>query len=213
MKKKIFNTGVLGLTMIVLLLSVSACKSKQKVAQEEAAAAYVLKIEQAKQDLVTLLNDQGSMSLEEKENRLKVIKSQNFQDAEVIILSKRAEDLLANLRQEIRDEKKREEEFSKQQEQNKFGDAVKRHFRSIAEAATFAEANKLIATALRLFASEDIPLLIIISQENGVKDYDRPTTIRKYLEYLKDQGRFDKDIENLVVDKNGKITEIELIKK
>lgn len=213
MKKKIFNTGVLGLTMIVLLLSVSACKSKQKVAQEEAAAAYVLKIEQAKQDLVVLLNDQGSMSLEEKENRLKVIKSQKFQDAEVIILIKRAEDLLANLRQEIRDEKKREEEFSKQQEQNKFGDAVKRHFRSIAEAATFAEANKLIATALRLFASEDIPLLIIISQENGVKDYDRPTTIRKYLEYLKDQGRFDKDIENLVVDKNGKITEIELIKK
>lgn len=213
MKKKIFNTGVLGLTMIVLLLSVSACKSKQKVAQEETAAAYVLKIEQAKQDLVVLLNDQGSMSLEEKENRLKVIKSQKFQDAEVIILIKRAEDLLANLRQEIRDEKKREEEFSKQQEQNKFGDAVKRHFRSIAEAATFAEANKLIATALRLFASEDIPLLIIISQENGVKDYDRPTTIRKYLEYLKDQGRFDKDIENLVVDKNGKITEIELIKK
>lgn len=213
MKKKIFNTGVLGLTMIVLLLSVSACKSKQKIAQEEAAAAYVLKIEQAKQDLVALLNDQGSMSLEEKENRLKVIKSQNFQDAEVIILIKRAEDLLANLRQEIRDEKKREEEFSKQQEQNKFGDAVKRHFKSIAEAATFAEANKLIATALRLFASEDIPLLIIISQENGVKDYDRPTTIRKYLEYLKDQGRFDKDIENLVVDKNGKITEIELIKK
>lgn len=43
MKKKIFNTGVLGLTMIVLLLSVSACKSKQKVAQEEAAAAYNLK--------------------------------------------------------------------------------------------------------------------------------------------------------------------------
>jgi len=46
-----------------------------------------------------------------------------------------------------------------------------------------------------------------------MKDYDRPTTIRKYLEYLKDQGRFDKDIENLVVDKNGKITEVELIKK
>ena len=213
MKKKLFNTGVLGLTMIVLLLSVSACKSKQKVAQEEAAAAYALKIEQAKQDLVAILIDQGSMTLEEKESRLKVIKDQDFQDAEVRDLVQRAEDLLANLRQELRDEKKKEEEYSKQQEQNKFGNEVKRHFRSIAEAANFAEANKRITTALQLFASQDIPLLIIISQENGVKDYDRPTTIRKYLEYLKDQGQFNIDIENLVVDKNGKITEIELIKK
>lgn len=213
MKKNLFNAGILVLTMVVLLLSVSGCKSKQKVVQEQAAAAYAQKIEQAKQDLLAIINDQGSMSLEEKENRLNVIKAQNFQDAEVQALIKRAEDVLAKLRQQIQEQKKRAEANAKDQIQQQFNNEVLSHFRSIANAGTFAEANQLIVRALRMFASEDIPLLIIISQENGMKDYDRPTTIRKYLEYLKDQGRFDKYIENLVVDKNGKITEIELIKK
>jgi hypothetical protein len=213
MKKNLFNAGVLVLTMVVLLLSVSGCKSKQKVAQEQAAAAYAQKVEQAKQDLLAIINDQGSMSLEEKETRLKVIKEQNFQDAEVQALIIRAEDVLAKIRQDLQAKKKRDAENAINQEQQQFRNEVLTHFRSVAGAATFAEANQRIAKALRMFASEDIPLLIIISQENGMKDYDRPTTIRKYLEYLKDQGRFDKYIENLVVDKNGKITEIELIKK
>lgn len=213
MKKNLFNAGVLVLTMVVLLLSVSGCKSKQKVAQEQAAAAYAQKIEQAKQDLLAIINDQGSMSLEEKENRLNVIKAQNFQDAEVQALIKRAEDVLAKLKQQVQEQKKRDKTNAKKKEQQHFRNDVLAHFKSVAGAASFAEANQLIANALKMFASEDIPLLIIISQENGMKDYDRPTTIRKYLEYLKDQGRFDKYIENLIVDKNGKITEIELIKK
>lgn len=213
MKKNLFNTGILVISMIVLLLSVSGCKSKQKIAQEEAATAYAQKIEQAKQDLLAIINDQGSMSLEEKENRLNVIKGQNFQDAEVQGLIKRAEEVLARLRQKMLNDKKQQEEDAKQRAQQQFKDDVLTSFRSVASASSFEVANQRIARALRMFASEDIPLLIIISQENGMKDYDRPTTIRKYLEYLKDQGRFDKDIENLVIDKNGKITEIELIKK
>jgi hypothetical protein len=44
-------------------------------------------------------------------------------------------------------------------------------------------------------------------------DYDEPTTIRKYLEYLKDQKRINTEVKSLVMDDNGKIKEVELAKK
>tara|TARA_Y100001954_G_C15763561_1_gene580493 strand:- start:177 stop:818 length:642 start_codon:yes stop_codon:yes gene_type:complete len=213
MKKNLFNAGILVLSLVVLLLSATGCKSKQKLAQEQAAAAYAQQVEQAKQDLLAIINDRGSMTLEEKENRLNAIKAQNFTDAEVRALIDRAEDVLAKLRQRLAEEQARDAQTERENKQTQLHNEIKSHFRSVASATSFAQANRSIANALELFASEDIPLLIIISIENGMKDYDRPTTIRKYLEYLKDVRKFDKEIETVVVDKNGKITEIELIKK
>jgi hypothetical protein len=58
-----------------------------------------------------------------------------------------------------------------------------------------------------------VPVLIIISQAGGFNDYDRPTTIGKYLDYLKDQKVYTNTIEQVKYDSNGKITELELIKK
>ncbi len=213
MKKNLFNAGILVLSLVVLLLSATGCKSKQKLAQEQAAAAYAQQVEQAKTDLLAIINDRGSMTLEEKENRLNAIKAQNFTDAEVRALIDRAEDVLAKLRQRMAEEQARDAQTQRENKQTQLHNEIKSHFRSVASATSFAQANRRIANALELFASEDIPLLIIISIENGMKDYDRPTTIRKYLEYLKDVRKFDKEIESVVVDKNGKITEIELIKK
>ena len=213
MKKNLFNAGILVLSLVVLLLSANGCKSKQKLAQEQAAAAYAQQVEQAKTDLLAIINDRGSMTLEEKENRLNAIKAQNFTDAEVRALIDRAEDVLAKLRQRMAEEQARDAQTQRENKQTQLHNEIKSQFRSVASATSFAQANRRIANALELFASEDIPLLIIISIENGMKDYDRPTTIRKYLEYLKDVRKFDKDIESVVVDKNGKITEIELIKK
>jgi len=53
----------------------------------------------------------------------------------------------------------------------------------------------------------------VINESGGTVDYDEPTTIRKYLEYLKDQKRNNAEVRNLVLDNNGKITEVELVKK
>ena len=64
-----------------------------------------------------------------------------------------------------------------------------------------------------MFSSPNSPVLIIIAQENGKNDYDRPTTIEKYLNYLKDVGKNPNDIENVVLDGSGKIKELELIKR
>ncbi len=210
MRKQIFNTGIIAISLLALLFAGTSCKSKQKLAAEQAAVAYAQKVDQAKTDLLEIINDDGSMTIEQKENRLNVIKGLNIDDAEVNDLIKKAEDVLAKLKDE------RDATMRAEAEKQKFvslNNSVLSNFRSVANAGTFMVANNRIEEALKLFASEDIPVLIIISQENGMKDYDRPTTIKKYLEYLKDVKNFDTGIENLVLDNNGKITEIELIKK
>lgn len=86
------------------------------------------------------------------------------------------------------------------------------YFESIARSNNMASANGSINEALSLFASPDTPVLIVISEENGQKDYDRPTTIRQYLNYLKDTKNNSNNITNLQFDNSGKITEVELRK-
>lgn len=97
-------------------------------------------------------------------------------------------------------------------ETSKYGN-LEGMLRSVASSPDFATANDRISQTLQLFATPDVPVLIIISQAGGFNDYDRPTTIRKYLDYLKDQKNFNNRIEQVKYDSNGKITELELIKR
>lgn len=85
-------------------------------------------------------------------------------------------------------------------------------FGQIAGSSDVASANRSITEALMLFASDNTPVLIVISESGGMKDYDRPTTIKQYLEYLKDTKKNTNAISNLQFDSSGKITEVELKK-
>jgi len=87
------------------------------------------------------------------------------------------------------------------------------YFDAISNAANSTSANNSISEALALFASPETPVLIVISESGGAKDYDRPTTIRNYLNYLKDQKKNMNKISNLQFDASGKITELELKKE
>ena len=89
---------------------------------------------------------------------------------------------------------------------------LNQYFSAIANSGNVNAANSSINEALAMFASPDTPVLIVISEEGGQKDYDRPTTIREYLNYLKDQKKNMNSISNLQVDNSGKITEVELRK-
>lgn len=89
---------------------------------------------------------------------------------------------------------------------------LRQYFDSIATAGNLTSANNSISEALTMFASPDTPVLIVISESGGQKDYDRPTTIKDYLNYLKDQKKNINKISNLQFDDNGKITEVELTK-
>jgi len=89
---------------------------------------------------------------------------------------------------------------------------VNNYFEATAQASTIAAANATIADALTLFASPQTPVLIIISEEGGQKDYDRPTTISEYLHYIKDQKKNNNVISNVKMDSAGKIIEVEVRK-
>jgi hypothetical protein len=130
----------------------------------------------------------------------------------------RMEQEAAAKKQQEEDERKRkeaEELASREAESKKLAPAQKldTYFGAIANAANVNSANSTINEALALFATPETPVLIIISQENGQKDYDRPTTIREYLNYLKDTKKSMNKIGDMKFDGSGKITELELVKQ
>jgi hypothetical protein len=120
-------------------------------------------------------------------------------------------------RQQEEERKKREAEETARreaEEKTKQPAAKLEHFfNAISSAGSVSSANSSISEALTLFASESTPVLIVISESGGQKDYDRPTTIKDYLNYLKDQRKRADKIGNLQFDSSGRITEVELIKQ
>jgi hypothetical protein len=109
-----------------------------------------------------------------------------------------------------------EDELANRKEKEARLDAASRlneYFTAISSATNLASANSSIREALNLFASENAPVLIVISETNeGQRDYDRPTTIKDYLNYLKDQKKNTNVITDLEFDDNGKITSVLLVK-
>lgn len=186
----------------------SGCKSKKKLAREQAAAEYARKVETAKQDLLSIIND-DSMSLNDKKSKLQRVKDMNLNEPEILALIREAEQVIEAEEAEMR--KKWEEENKKKNEAMSL--SLGDHFALVAGASSIENANKKINEALKLFESPDTPVLIIISQDGDMKDYDRPTTAKKYLEYLKDQKKNLNEIENIEYNDNGKIKLLELIKK
>lgn len=207
--------------ILIFIVAASAgifsCKSQKKIALEQAAATEARKIAKAKADLEELLSNNTDYSLTEKQNRLKTIKDMNIPDPEVkelitkveAKLKREREALMAKARADKLAREREEKLRLEGTEQKGLGD----YFNLIATSTNLATSNRYINEALQLFASEETPVLIIVSRSGNIVDYDRPTTIRRYLEYLKDQKTTRNKIENVVYDANGKITELELIKK
>jgi hypothetical protein len=133
----------------------------------------------------------------------------------------RIEQEAADRRQKEETQRKEAEETARREAEARQKDLIAnapkarlgKYFDSIANAESVSSSNSSISEALTLFASPETPVLIVISEENGQKDYDRPTTIQAYLNYLKDQKKNMNQISNLEFDGAGKITEVELRKK
>jgi len=87
------------------------------------------------------------------------------------------------------------------------------YFNAIAGSGSANAANASIEEALTLFSSSDAPVLIVIHEENGQKDYDKPTTIKQYLNYIKDVKKSPDRVGQVQFDSAGKIKEVELIKQ
>src|SRR5690606_10545582 len=87
---------------------------------------------------------------------------------------------------------------------------LENYFSSIANAGTVQSANSTIQETLAMFSNQNTPVFIVIYEENGVKDYDEPTTINNYLNYLKDTKKNLNFISDIRLDGSGKVSELEL---
>ena len=199
--------------MMVLLVALftlggtTSCKSKKRLAREAAEAEYKSKVEQAVKDLNAILDDETLWSLEEKEARVQTIKDWNLQNAEV-------DDLLFQVEKKLaRERAQKEEEERNKQEVQAANVTLERNFGNIARAGSVSQANRIINETMEAFESPNVPVLIIIKQNAGFNDYDRPTTIEKYLNYVKDQKKATEKVYEIKYNANGKINELELIKK
>ncbi len=184
--KKIIPRLFILLLVGSIAFGTGGCKSKKKLAQEAAAQEYADKVEKAITELKAILNDDGTMPIAEQERRLNNIKSQNLNDATVNDLIKQVEEKIAAQKAELKrleEEKAKQAAAAKQKSQYQY---IDEYFSQIANAKDAAAANAKISEAIKIFASADAPVLIIISESDGVTDYDKPTTIQDYLNYLKD---------------------------
>lgn len=86
------------------------------------------------------------------------------------------------------------------------------YFAAIANSSSVTAANGTISEALTMFSNPNAPVLIVIYRADGTTDYDEPTTIKKYLEYLKDTKNNKAVVEEMVMDDYGKIKELVLKK-
>lgn len=201
----------LSFYLIILLgmgttLTTTSCNSAKKKAEAQAAAEKKRKIEKATSDLKAVLND-TSMSADERQKKIDQIKSMNIDDPTV-------KDLIAQAEQSVREQRIREEEERKKKEAEaqaeKKSKTIKDFFSDIANAKDANTANNSIKEALKLFTSPQAPVLIIIAEEGGEKDYDEPTTAEKYLNYVKDQKKMNHKVVSIGTDENGKIKLLEL---
>lgn len=195
----------------------TSCKSKKKLAEQQAKEAKAKQVAQAKSELQALLNDDGK-SIEEREQALNRIKAQNIDDPEVQALVRQLEQKLAGekterARRAEEERRLREEEEKRKNEVAKVAPTIQEYFRDIVGSGNTTAANNRIQDALKMFVSPEAPVLIIIGTFNGEKDYDRPTTISKYLNYLKDQKKAPHKIVNVKRNAAGKIEEMELEKQ
>lgn len=201
----------------------TGCNKKKKLAEEmarqEKLAAEEAEKEAKEREMDMIRNQLQALidnparnmdELRDKERQLMQIKYQNIDDPDIQAMIKKAEYELQREREELmaRENEGREEAGSVTAK-----DQLLDHFQSISNADSPNLANIRIERALEMFSSGNAPVLIVISDVGGRREYDRPTTIKKYLNYLKDQGKNADYIDQVIMDNNGKIKELELIKR
>jgi len=200
------------LVAAIALGGATSCKSKKKLAAEQEAAAYAKKVQKATADLNAIIDGSTTMTLDSQRKRVAQIKGYNLNDPDVQKLISQAEKEI-ELKQAELDRQAEEERLRKleEAEQSKYA-AIDNQLKGIAAAGSIDSANEKIDLSLQQFASPDVPVLIIISQVDGINDYDRPTTAVNFLNLLKDTKSYKYNIVSVKKNSSGKITELELLK-
>jgi hypothetical protein len=177
-------------------------QQKLKTLLAEQTQANAQKIDVARAALYDLLLNKDNKTADELEQELNAIRKQNLKDPEI-------DDLMTRLEKKIQDMRSGGSNLPvKAQLENAFTTIA-----AASKTGNLTQANSTIQKTLQLFSSDDAPVLIIISREGSMVDYDKPTTIKRYLNFLVDMKASKNDIDAIMTDANGKIKELDLIKK
>jgi hypothetical protein len=177
-------------------------QQKLKTLLAEQTQAKAQKVDIARAALYDLLLNKDNKTADELEKEMNAIKRQNLQDSEI-------DELLARLEKKIQEMRSGGSSLPvKEQLENAFTTIA-----NSAKSGNLTQADNTISKTLQLFSSDDAPVLIIISREGSTVDYDKPTTIKRYLNLVKDTKASRNDIDAIMTDSSGKIKELDLIKK
>ncbi len=218
--KHIIGNSLVFYLLIATITFSSSCKTSEKVVDKDKEKKEL--ITKTKITLNKLLSKECTKTLEEKEKILKDIKTKNIEDAEVKVLIKKLETKISSEKETIKKKKEEDERIRREKEkadaERRAREAQPRYklnkfFKEIINATDNKTAGIKINEALDLFVSESSNVLIIVGEDGDEIDYDKPTNIRKYLNYLKDQKKNLNKIEKIVFDKNKKIKTLVLRKK
>lgn len=196
-----------------LTATLPSCKAKKQAqADREAAALVAAQTEQAKTDLIALLSDSDTRSLAEKEAALQALKDLGLSDPEV-------QNLINQVEAKLNAEKKAQAEAERlASEQAKIDQeriqmearqrAINNAFANIARTGSQSDIN----ATMDMFSNGDVPVLIVISESGGQKDYEKPTNIRLYMDHLRDTRSVEERVTKIWFDDAGKIREVEMAK-
>jgi len=180
---------------------ISQAQEVLKQAFADRQAQKQKKIDAARAELLDMLLNKDNKSADELERELSAIKAQNLDDKEI-------SDLIAKVEQKIAGMRSKPNIPLKTQLDNNFQGIA-----DAGKAGNTGQASSLIKSTLGLFSSDDVPVLIIIYRQGSTVDYDKPTNIKRYLNYLMDQKKNNNAVDNYSLDGDGRIKELELIKK
>ena len=194
---------------LIIFAGINGCKEKQKVTEEQ-KEELPDEVQQAKERLQALIANEQGLSIQERRDELEEIKQEGYTNSEVLKLIGKLEQQLAQA-EKAKEEKQASREMEKKKQN--MSSTLSDLFNGIANAPNRLSAESKIDKALEHFESGDVTVLRIVYQDGNTVDYDEPTTIKEYLNYLKDQKKNPNTIENIKFNSNGKVTELELEKK
>jgi hypothetical protein len=177
-------------------------QQKLKTLLAEQTQAKAQKVDVARATLYDLLLNKDNKTADELEKELNAIKKQNLNDSEI-------DELVARLEKKIQEMRSGGSNLPvKTQLENAFTTIA-----NASKTGNLTQADNTIQKTLQFFTSDDAPVLIIISREGSTVDYDKPTTIKRYLNLIRDTKSNINDIDAIMTDATGKIKELDLIKK
>ncbi len=197
--------------LLALLITMLGCKSQQNMVKSKDGKLSVDK-ETVVRDLTNIIDPESELTSEEKAALLKAIKDHGFQDAQVDSLIIEAENALYSTAQNTAATQSEEPVATVDEDVKdplvELEGLLTDQFKALANPMPAADSEDIISETLTYFESNDSPVLIILQKLDGKTFYDRPTTIEKYLYYLKDLKKDSHQIEEVNLNTNDKINKL-----